>query len=123
MRALAVVLGLAVLGCGDLVCTLVTCADGFVLVVDGTLPDEYTVLLDTDGQAPAEFMFHCSPASCASAFKTDGVLPAEVEAVVLDVTATELGRQTFHPQYEAIYANGSRCGVTCRTAADTLIIS
>lgn len=123
MRTLAAVLAIVAvpgaLGCGALVCTQIVCSNGFALVLAGNLPTEYTVLMDTDGRPRAQFTFSCSPSFCPLAFVTEGTVAAVLDVAVRDLQGAELAQQSFEPNYEPSYPNGTRCGPACLHATDT----
>lgn len=110
------------MGCGGMLCTLIGCVNGFALFVDGDLPTEYTVLMDTDGEPPTEYTYTCSTSSCYRVFVTEGSAPPTVHVTVLDATGGELARETYQPSYETSYPNGKACGPECSTATDTLTV-
>ena len=120
---LAVTAAPATTACGEIVCTLIGCADGFYVTLDGNVPSDYTIRLEASGQPPVEYAYDCPVSGCPHLWAIEGTTPELVEVVFFDAQGVEIARQTFQPQYEENRPNGGNCPPTCFQASETLTIT
>jgi hypothetical protein len=89
-------------------CTLIGCADGLGVLIEGELSGPATVRV-TAGEE--ERTFSCVPTHpCVGFF--EGWAPAQVEIEVVREEGTFTTQAT--PEYQLLYPNGRRCGPECR---------
>jgi hypothetical protein len=90
-------------------CTLIGCADGITVTIDGDVPTTYTVaLLDGDRELTT---MECQAGSPCEVMAT-GAQPEEVTVEIRSDAGTE--RRTVALQYETTRPNGPDCPPECR---------
>jgi hypothetical protein len=136
----AAVVALSTIGggaCLSRTCSGIACLEGLVVHLDGDFEpgDTFDVALLEDGAAGSAQFMTCSlsiPASGPSAAQVSCSSPVEHSElgtmiqirgdhiasliVVVSSSGTELGRQSFQPEYTTREINGPGCG-TCTSAA------
>ena len=96
-------------------CTLIGCANGWSVQIDGraSLPDTYTIRVLVDGAVVASAT--CSPTQqCGDQVFLAGVTAEEAQLEILG-SDTPL-RWTVRPEYNVVQPNGPDCEPTCRQA-------
>ena len=97
-------------------CTLIGCIGTLTIAFDAAPADGYHI--EAYSVSDGVRQFDCAnPAQCPVVRLSD-YTPGKV---IITVRTTRGSRQyNLSPEYENVYANGRRCGVTCRSATVTL---
>lgn len=101
-------------------CTLIGCADGLTVTLEGSVPEAYTVSATWDG---GEQTFVCDSNAPQFGCFADGVRIDGATPDRLTITVTwEGGSKTeeVQPTYEVTRPNGPNCEPECRQGAVTI---
>ena len=105
-----------VAGCGvaeATICTEIGCSPGLLIEFSGTIPEDFTVEVRTEGAVP--FVVTCSASiPCGSKIFAAGIVGDAVEVIITQdgVPVT----YSFMPEYEERRPNGPDCPPACLEA-------
>ena len=106
--------GFLVVSCSDWTgpdCTMIGCDSGLSIQLTSPLT-EYRMTIQA---GPQPFYIDClDDPSCANGVFIDDFFPVQV-SVTVTTGEQEYRLTNAKPEYGDVYANGPRCGVTCRT--------
>lgn len=99
-------------------CTLIGCASGLRVQLDGAPSVAYTIEVKVPGQATSQTFNCATPSQCVGgAFFADFV-PQTVQVTI--TVGTSVRTLTVDPQYSTSRPNGPNCEPTCTQATITI---
>lgn len=102
---------------GQVACTMIGCSSGVRVVIEGNVPERYTVHVSEGAQTLRTIV--CTADAACDAFIEDE-LPTEV---VVRITWADHDRDwTVNPTYRDVQPNGPACPPTCRQGTIAITI-